>query len=136
MIAHSKLFPTSSGTVPSKNETSMHDTFLSSLTVRIDEPYWLLHKGNCQHFVVFDQIRRMRASDGPAAAYPKTLHIAPVSHPLCRGCLKVPARWSISGDVRLGESPCVLCDPCWKSMGAPADDQISAVALPKYELGW
>lgn len=40
-----------------KAPTSMHATSLSSLSVRIGEPYWLLHQGNCEHFVVVDQVR-------------------------------------------------------------------------------
>ncbi|THH31789.1 hypothetical protein EUX98_g2404 [Antrodiella citrinella] len=39
--------------------TSMHDTFLASMTLRLHTPYWLLHVGDCIHYVVFDQIRRL-----------------------------------------------------------------------------
>lgn len=38
-------------------DTSMKDTKLSSLSVRVGEPYWLVHQGNCEHFCVVDQIR-------------------------------------------------------------------------------
>lgn len=38
---------------------------------------------------------------------------------LCRACSKVPAIVSIVGDVRLGESPCLMCGPCWRNMGDP-----------------
>lgn len=40
-----------------KTPESMHDTILSSLSLRINEPYWILHQGNCEHFFVVDQIR-------------------------------------------------------------------------------
>jgi hypothetical protein len=40
--------------------SSMEDTKLSSLTIKLHEPYWLLHEGDCEHFIVFDQIRYMR----------------------------------------------------------------------------
>lgn len=40
-----------------KADTSMHDTPFSALTLRLHEPYWLLHQGNCEHFVVLDEIR-------------------------------------------------------------------------------
>lgn len=36
---------------------SMHDTTLASLTVHLHKPYWLLHAGSCEHFIVIDQIR-------------------------------------------------------------------------------
>lgn len=41
----------------SRAVTFMKDTKLSSLSVRVGEPYWLVHQGNCEHFCVVDQIR-------------------------------------------------------------------------------
>ncbi|KAG6831696.1 hypothetical protein H0H92_008339 [Tricholoma furcatifolium] len=40
-----------------KASTTIYETLLSSLKLRINYPYWLLHKGNCEHFLVVDQIR-------------------------------------------------------------------------------
>jgi hypothetical protein len=40
-----------------KADSSIHQTHFSSLTLRLHEPYWLLHQGNCEHFLVVDQIR-------------------------------------------------------------------------------
>jgi len=37
--------------------SSLAETLLSSVSLRINEPYWLLHRGNCEHFVVIEQIR-------------------------------------------------------------------------------
>jgi len=37
--------------------SSLAETLLSSVSLRINEPYWLLHRGNCEHFVVVEQIR-------------------------------------------------------------------------------
>lgn len=41
----------------SKATTAIHQTPLSALSLRVNQPYWLLHHGNCEHFVVVDQIR-------------------------------------------------------------------------------
>lgn len=41
-----------------KAEMTMHETTLASLSLRTHEPYWLLHQGNCEHFIVVDEIRR------------------------------------------------------------------------------
>ncbi|KAK0485786.1 Golgi complex component 7-domain-containing protein [Armillaria novae-zelandiae] len=46
----------------------------------------------------------------------------------------IPAIWSIVGDLRLGESPCILCGPCWENMGEP-EDGVVVVPFPQYELG-
>lgn len=40
-----------------KAPTSLKQTTFSSLSLRLNEPYWLIHKGNCEHFMVIDQIR-------------------------------------------------------------------------------
>jgi len=35
----------------------MEETKISSLSIRVNEPYWLIHAGNCEHFIVVNQIR-------------------------------------------------------------------------------
>jgi snRNA-activating protein complex subunit 3 len=40
-----------------KSPTSLNSTPLSSLSLKLNKPYWFLHQGNCEHFLVFDQIR-------------------------------------------------------------------------------
>ena len=40
-----------------KSPTSLNTTLLSSLSLKLNKPYWFLHQGNCEHFLVFDQIR-------------------------------------------------------------------------------
>lgn len=122
-----------------KSPTSLDTTRLSSLSLKLNKPYWFLHQGNCEHFLVFDQIRMIHPSD-PRYGYPLALQITPPQLDLCRCCSRVPAVWSIVGDVRLGESPCPLCRPCWTAMGMPKDEQvvqgIFAVTLPGHGAGW
>ena len=36
---------------------SMHDTKLSSLSIRLHEPYWIVHAGNCEHFFSIASVR-------------------------------------------------------------------------------
>ena len=138
-----------------KSPSSLNSTLVSSLSVRLDEPYWFLHQGNCEHFLVFNQIRsgspppsqtmtnlrlRMIHPTDPKEGYPLTLQVTPPQLDLCRGCSRVPAIWSIVGDVRLGESPCPMCHPCWTMMGMPKGEQavqgILAVPLPRHVAGW
>ncbi|KAG1744376.1 hypothetical protein EDB19DRAFT_1694817 [Suillus lakei] len=49
---------------------------------------------------------------------------------LCRACGKVPAVHSIVGDIRLGESPCLLCAPCWRTVGHPHNDHEGVMVVP------
>lgn len=113
--------------------TSACTTTFNALTLRLHQPYWILHQGNCEHFFVIDQIRLAHASD-PSSGYPLTLHLTPTVQDLCRACGKVPAVYSIVGDMRLGESPCLLCAPCWRTMGSPKNDGVMVVPLVLPEL--
>ncbi|KAJ7703027.1 snRNA-activating protein of 50kDa MW C terminal-domain-containing protein [Mycena rosella] len=134
LIQHLQTIPKDAAPIK-KAPTSMYDTTLASLSLRVGEPYWLLHQGNCEHFIVVDQIRLQHPSD-PPAGYPLTLQITPPVLDVCRGCAKAPAVWSVVNDERLGESPCPLCGPCWMGMGDPKNDKVVVVPFPKYELGW
>ncbi|KAJ3936537.1 MAG: snRNA-activating protein of 50kDa MW C terminal-domain-containing protein [Lentinula lateritia] len=133
LVKHLKI--TKSASTIKKAKTAMHDTPLSSLALQINVPYWLLHQGNCEHFIVVDQIRSKHSED-PVTGYPLTLYQIPASLDWCQACTKIPAVWSIIGDLRLEASPCLLCGPCWKSMGEPTNegDEVLAVPLPKYKL--
>lgn len=35
----------------------MHDAKLADLELRLHQPYWLLHQGECEHLIVISQIR-------------------------------------------------------------------------------
>ncbi|KAI0329438.1 hypothetical protein GY45DRAFT_1354566 [Cubamyces sp. BRFM 1775] len=109
---------------------------LLSLTLRLHEPYWILHAGNCEHFFAISCIRLRHPTD-PTSGYPLTTQITPPLADNCRACNKVPAVYSIVGDIRLGESPYLICAPCWRWMGEPRDDEeVLVVPLPKYRRGW
>ncbi|KAH9832186.1 snRNA-activating protein of 50kDa MW C terminal-domain-containing protein [Rhodofomes roseus] len=117
----------------------MHETTFASLTPRLHQPYWLLHAGNCEHHFVIEHIRLHHPADPPTTAYPLTTHLTPPLLDLCRACNKVPAVHTILGDMRLGESPFVICDACWTWMGEPTGagaEDVTVVPLPKYERGW
>ncbi|KAF9529172.1 snRNA-activating protein of 50kDa MW C terminal-domain-containing protein [Crepidotus variabilis] len=113
-----------------RSNANLHDSTFHSLNIRLREPYWMVHSGNCEHFVVFDQIRLAHIAD-PLSGYPFFLQVPPALLDLCRGCTKVPAYWSIVGDIRLGESPCVLCDFCWKSMGDSEEENVKVIPVTK-----
>ena len=42
---------------PLSKGPKMRDTSFGSLSLRLNHPYWLVHQGNCEHFLVVDQIR-------------------------------------------------------------------------------
>lgn len=40
---------------------NIQDVALRSLTLRVNEPYWMMHRGNCEHWFVLDEIRYSRS---------------------------------------------------------------------------
>lgn len=56
-LSHLKRLPEEKRPQITKSPTSLSQTHFTSLTLRINQPYWMLHQGNCEHFVVVDQIR-------------------------------------------------------------------------------
>ncbi|KZV73290.1 hypothetical protein PENSPDRAFT_627455 [Peniophora sp. CONT] len=125
---------------PPQKGDAMHQIRLDSLAIRLNEPYWLLHEGSCEHFIVFDQIRfwQPQTTDVPdTVGYPLTTHMAPVGLSLCISCGKVPALYAVLGDLRLGQSPAHMCGPCWRMIGPEnAASDVRIVPLPKHEHGW
>ncbi|KAG1867392.1 snRNA-activating protein of 50kDa MW C terminal-domain-containing protein [Suillus subluteus] len=139
LIAHFHKLPEDKRPQIKTAPTSASETTFNALTLRTHQPYWILHQGNCEHFFVIDQIRhapfrfnsikslniiyRLPHASDPLSGYPLMLHLTPTVQDLCRACGKVPAVHSIVGDMRLGESPCLLCAPCWRMMGPPKNDE-------------
>ena len=161
----------------------MHTQSFASLSLCTNKPYWLLHQGCCEHFIVLDQIRlvcrslhilylhlshspthisfyilllntishilahmrrlhpiptnRLLHKSDPSTGYPFALHIAPPVLDLCQACSRAPASLSIVGDIRLAQTPCKLCGPCWREMGKPVPaGEVKVVPLRKFQIGW
>lgn len=135
-----------------KATRSMRETSFEALSLRINEPYWLLHAGNCEHFVVIDQIRcgtyrfdchdfrifivRLSHKSDPLCGYPLTLQVTPLLLDLCRACGKVPVVWSIVNDGRLGDTPYLICAPCWRDMEEGKGEGVVVVPLAERRAGW
>lgn len=55
--AHIARLPEDKRPAIEKSFTSLSQTPFNSLKLRLNQPYWMLHWGNCEHFIVVDQIR-------------------------------------------------------------------------------
>jgi snRNA-activating protein complex subunit 3 len=80
----------------------------------------------------------LHPSDPPMSTFPLTLQITPSMLDMCRVCSKIPAAVSVTGDMRLGESPCVLCEQCWSHVGLSegGEEEMTVTPLPKWNQGW
>lgn len=56
LVEHLEKVP-KQGVRHTKAPTSLHDTPLDSLVLQVCEPYWMIHQGNCEHWLIVDEIR-------------------------------------------------------------------------------
>ncbi|KAF9510640.1 hypothetical protein BS47DRAFT_1487381 [Hydnum rufescens UP504] len=116
---------------PIQKGTLMHDTKLSDLELRLHQPYWLVHQGECDHLIVFEQIRLAHASD-PRSGYPLMIHQSPVRLSICQICCRLPPEVAVVSDPRIGQSAGLLCSACWRALGDPVegrDDPVMVIPL-------
>ncbi|KAG1744403.1 hypothetical protein EDB19DRAFT_1632775, partial [Suillus lakei] len=125
LIAHFQNLPSEKRPQIRKASTSASETTFNALTLKTHQPYWILHQGNCEHFFVIDQIRQALLAH--ALDPPIRLSIDVPTNP--NGSRSLSCLHSIVGDMRLGESPCLLCAPCWRTVGPPKNDE-SVMAVP------
>lgn len=131
----------------------MHDVVLADLEIRLHQPYHILHQGDCEHFIIFDQIRygwhsltihftlmgscfRLPTPTDPSSNYPLTIQLSPINVTsrklLCKICNRLAAELSIVGDVRIGEPVALVCRMCWQMLGPPVegrDENVMVVRL-------
>ncbi|KAG0151212.1 hypothetical protein CROQUDRAFT_668065 [Cronartium quercuum f. sp. fusiforme G11] len=92
----------------------MEDKKLEDLNLRLGEPYWLLHQGNCEHIFTVDEIRSHHPTDPPPNKYPITTFLSRLTSPKCRVCDRDPAKLVLINDELVSESPCFICEKCFQ----------------------
>ncbi|WAQ90446.1 hypothetical protein PtA15_12A435 [Puccinia triticina] len=131
-----KLQPKSKTTSKIKvSSLSMECVRFDQLTLRINEPYWMIHQGNCEHIFTVDEIRAIHPTD-PAPGPTPSVQASQAKPPLaraeeihpdgsstsgCRVCDRDPARLVTIDDELCAESPCFICLTCFKFLHAHED---------------
>ncbi|CAH7669942.1 snRNA-activating protein of 50kDa MW C terminal-domain-containing protein [Phakopsora pachyrhizi] len=96
----------------------MESVRFDQLNLRVGEPYWLLHQGNCEHLFTIDEIRAIHPTDPKPSKkinpYPITTFLSRLNSLKCRVCDRDPASLITLEDEMVSESPCYLCLTCFK----------------------
>ena len=79
--------------------------------------------------VILHNLLSLMHSDDRREGYPLTIFTSPPVLDLCQACSRVPATLSIVGDVRLGQSPCKLCQTCWTEFSGSDDEGVKVIQL-------
>ncbi|KAF9193886.1 small nuclear RNA activating complex, polypeptide 3 [Haplosporangium sp. Z 767] len=104
----------------------MHDTLIQDLSIRLQQPYLLVHQGNCEHILMFKDLRlfSQQHDDLNRLSYPRTLYRTKKTHHLCRMCNSSPAYYITVDDRLAGETPCYFCEQCYNGFHYDADGNI------------
>lgn len=91
----------------------MADTKFEDLTIRMGVPYLFVHHGNCEHIIIFKEMRGAHSTDGTVTAFPKTVFRKYTHRFKCRMCKSHTATVMTVDDILAGETPCFFCESCY-----------------------
>eukprot|EP01006_Ploeotia_vitrea_P033280 TRINITY_DN65419_c4_g1_i2.p1 TRINITY_DN65419_c4_g1~~TRINITY_DN65419_c4_g1_i2.p1 ORF type:complete len:390 (-),score=123.95 TRINITY_DN65419_c4_g1_i2:144-1313(-) len=98
----------------SSTAESMSQTKFDDLSIRLGSHYLYQHCGNCQHIVVFTELRiRSPADADNAVLYPRRVYRARPNRIVCAVCDLFPASLVTTQDTMLPNSPSYWCQQCF-----------------------
>ncbi|KAG0217126.1 hypothetical protein BGX33_011329 [Mortierella sp. NVP41] len=104
----------------------MHDIQIQDLSIRLNQPYLLVHQGDCEHILMFRDLRlySQRHDDLNRLSYPLMVFKSKTTSHMCRMC-NINKAYYVTVDDRLaGETPCYFCEQCYDSFHYDADGNI------------
>lgn len=95
---------------------SMENTKFEDLTVRLGYPYVYQHQGNCEHLIVFSDVRLLHKNDPLSSqSYPILRSTSSTNARYCMICNFYVARWITCENERVPFDPCFFCEHCFRS---------------------
>ncbi|CAL1530071.1 unnamed protein product [Lymnaea stagnalis] len=96
---------------------NMQDTTFCHLKIRLGQNYLFLHQGNCEHAVVFTDLRLFSADDNQdRRAYPLLSITRTHQRAVCQSCCKLSAKWVVRESPLIPTDPTFLCRICFKTL--------------------
>ncbi|KAF9123021.1 small nuclear RNA activating complex, polypeptide 3 [Mortierella sp. 14UC] len=95
----------------------MHDTKIQDLSLRLNQPYLFVHQGDCEHILMFRDLRlfSQRHDDLNRLSYPLQVFKGKTTSHMCHMC-KINKAFYVTVDDRLaGKTPCYFCEQCYDS---------------------
>jgi len=95
----------------------MEDVVFEDLKIKLGYPYLYCHQGNCEHLMIFTDLRLLDVDDEPNAnEYPLQVFKHRGKRLRCRVCDVYTARWVTVNDELACEDPCFFCATCFKGL--------------------
>ncbi|KAJ1734607.1 hypothetical protein LPJ61_000989 [Coemansia biformis] len=94
------------------------------LSIRLKQPYTFVHQGDCEHIMMFTDLRLLGPKDDQnVEAYPKQIFRTRHMRHKCRMCSAYPAQYVTKNDFHSGMSPCYFCEKCYTPFHFDTDDK-------------
>ncbi|CAG2158360.1 unnamed protein product [Oppiella nova] len=102
----------------------MDETKFSDLEIQLGYPYLYQHQGDCEHILVFSDIRLLKPSVDSMDSndYPKIVSTNRRTQVRCGMCNLNTAKWITFENQRLPENPFFFCETCFYSFNYDKDD--------------
>lgn len=95
----------------------MEETTFSDLAIKVGQPYLYVHQGNCEHSIVFNEVRLAHPSDVQTySSYPRHIFQAKIRRRKCKICDTFPARYVTYNDRMATEDPFFYCEHCYRPL--------------------
>ncbi|XP_033750151.1 snRNA-activating protein complex subunit 3-like [Pecten maximus] len=96
---------------------NMDDAFFMDLKVRLGQPYLYMHQGNCEHIIIFNDIRLFHNDDlQDRREYPKLTYKRTYKRSICRVCEIHSSRWLTYNSKHAPDDPSFFCDQCFRAL--------------------
>ncbi|KAJ2689144.1 hypothetical protein IWW39_001698 [Coemansia spiralis] len=94
------------------------------LSIRLKQPYIFMHQGDCEHVLMFTDLRLLGPKDDQfVESYPKQIFRTRHMRHKCRMCSAYPAQFVTKNDFHSGMSPCYFCEKCYTPFHFGANDE-------------
>lgn len=93
----------------------MEETTFADLELQLGYPYLYQHQGDCEHILVFSDIRLLKPNveSTDPKDYPKIMSTNRRTHVRCGICNLNTAKWITFDNKRLPENPFFFCENCF-----------------------
>ncbi|XP_039270721.1 snRNA-activating protein complex subunit 3-like [Styela clava] len=121
---------------------NMEDYTFDDLDLCLGSPYLYMHQGNCEHVIIFKDIRLLHSDDCQSRSnYPLSISRAKFKSFICKVCNFFVATWLTRNDELSDEDPSFFCDACFRMLhynkdGSKAADFVAYPFVNREELAY
>ncbi|GAB6018780.1 small nuclear RNA activating complex, polypeptide 3 [Chamberlinius hualienensis] len=102
----------------------MDEATFNELEIKLGNCYLYMHQGDCEHFIIFDDLRLISTSDSKNREdYPLCYSTKRERGLRCMVCYAFPPKWVTKNHKRVHADPFLFCDTCFYSFNYDAQKQ-------------